>query len=139
MLREDKLPDKLCNNLNIHQRMYCKQHNHNWFEKSYARTIAILTLGEQQIIDAMDKSKENTKAAKASKVSRTKRKTKTDASGGNTNNKKRKCPHCHKYHKNKCRLKGKPGDKTLQGNKQPADLNKLVEKAMNERLNLMQA
>ena len=127
MLREDELRDKLCDNLNIHQRMYCKQHNHNWFEESYARTIATLTLGEPQIIDAMDKSKENAKAAKASKLSGSKRKTDAaNATGGNTNNKKRKYPHCQKYHKNECQLMGKPGDKTLQGNKQPADLNKLV-------------
>ena len=138
MLREDELRDKLCDNLNIHQRMYCKQHNHNWFEESYARTIATLTLGEPQIIDAMDKSKENAKAAKASKLSGSKRKTDASNSNGNGNNKKTKCPHCHKFHKGLCRLKGKPGDKTLQGNKKDVDVNQLAAKVA-EHLNSMQS
>ena len=139
MLREDELRDKLCDNLNIHQRMYYKQHNHNWFEESYARTIATLTLGEPQIIDAMDKLKENVKAAKANKLSGSKRKADaSNANGGNTN-KKTKCPHCHKYHKGPCRLKGKPGDKTLQGNKKSdADVNQLAAKVA-EHLNSMQS
>lgn len=138
MFQEDESRDKLCDNLNIHQWMYCKQHNHNWFKESYMCTIVTLTLGELQIIEAMDKSKENAKATKASKASGTKHKTNTESSSGNGNstNKTRKCLHCHKYHKNECCLKGKSGDKTFQG--KTADLNKLVEKAVNERLTSMQ-
>ena len=139
MLWEDKLRDKLCNNLNIHQRMYCKQHNHNWFEESYAYMIATLTLGEQQIINVIDKSKENAKAAKANKLSGSKRKTDAaNATGGNTN-KKTKCPHCHKFHKELCRLKGKLGNKTLQGNKKSkSNINQLAAKVA-EQLNLLQS
>ena len=138
MLWEDKLRDKLCNNLNIHQRMYCKQHNHNWFEESYACSIATLTLSGQQIINAMDKSKENTKAAKAAKATGTKHKAEPNSNGGNTN-KKKKCPHCHKFHKGPCRLKGKPGNKTLQGNKKSeSDINQLAAKVA-EQLNLLQS
>ena len=99
MLLEEELRNKLCDNLNIHQHMYLEQHKHNWFEENYLRTIATIALGEQQMIDLMDKSKENAKFAKTGR----KRKSKTYAlSGGNTN-KKKKCQHCHKkYHKNEC-------------------------------------
>lgn len=120
-LLDEELWDRLCDNLNVHQRTYLKQHSYNWFEESYLKTIATLALGEDRIVKAMDKdkAKENTKAAKANKTATgTKRKTGT-SSNGNGNSKKTKCLHCHKFHKGQCRLKGKPGDKTLQGNKKP--------------------
>jgi len=85
----------------------------------------------------MDKSKENAKAAKASKLSGSKRKTDASNSNGNGNNKKTKCPHCHKFHKGPCRLKGKPGNKTLQNKKPDADINQLAAKVA-EQLNLLQ-
>ena len=88
----------------------------------------------------MDKAKENTKAAKVSKLSGSKRKTDTNTnSNGNGNNKKTKCPHCHKFHKGLCCLKGKPGDKTLQGNKKSEHhINQIATKVA-EQLNLMQS
>lgn len=138
-LSNEELRDRLCDNLNVHQRTYCKPISYNWFEEPYSKTIATLSLGEERIVEAMDKAKENAKAAKASK-SGTKRKTKSNlnATGGNTN-KKTKCLHCHKYHKGPCCLKGKPGDKTLQGNKKlESDINQLAAKVA-EQLNLMQS
>ena len=101
--------------------------------------VATLALGEDRVVESMDKAKENAKVAKASKqTSGTKRKTDTNPNG-NGNNKKTKCPHCHKFHKGLCRLKGKPGDKTLQGNKKSeADVNQLAAKVA-EHLNSMQS
>lgn len=103
--------------------------------------IATLALGEDCIVEAMDKAKENAKAAKASKsASGTKGKTDTTSnSNANGSNKKTKCPHCHKYHNGPCRLKGKPGDKTLQGSKKPEnDINQLPAKVA-EQLNSLQS
>ena len=139
-LSEDELRDRLCDNLNVHQRTYLKQNSYNWFEESYSKTVATLALGEDRIVEAMDKAKENAKAAKGTKTTGTKRKTDTTNSNGNGSNKKTKCPHCHKYHKGTCRLKGKPGDKTLQGNKksETADVNQLAAKVA-EHLNSMQS
>ena len=58
-LTDDKLQDRLCDNLNVHQRTYCKQISYNWFEESYSKTVATLSLGEERIVEAMDKAKEN--------------------------------------------------------------------------------
>ena len=69
-LTDDKLRYRLCDNSNVHQRTYLKLHSYNWFEESYSKTIATLSLGENRIVEAMDKTKENAKAAKqASKTS----------------------------------------------------------------------
>ena len=43
---DDKLRDRLCDNLNVHQRTYLKQNRYNWFEESYSKTIATQSLGE---------------------------------------------------------------------------------------------
>ena len=138
-LADNELRDRLCDNLNVHQRTYLKQNSYNWFEESYSKTVATLALGEDRIVEAMDKAKENAKAAK-SKTSGTKRKNDTTQNSNSSGNKKTKCPHCHKYHKGPCRLKGKPGDKTLQGNKksETADVNQLAAKVA-EHLNSMQS
>ena len=134
-LADEELRDRLCDNLNVHQRTYLKQNSYNWFEESYSKTVATLALGEDRVVEAMDKAKENAKAAKASKTTGTKRKNDTVANGSN---KKTKCPHCHKFHKGPCRLKGKPGDKTLQGKKSEQDINQLAAKVA-EQLNSMQS
>ena len=136
-LIDDKLRYCLCANLNVYQRTYLKQNRHNWFKELYSKTIATLLLGKDRIVEAMDKAKEHAKAAKASKTSSTKRKTDTPSNGNG--NKKTKCPHCHKFHKGPCQLKGKPGDKMLQGNKKSeTDINQLAAKVA-EQLNLMQS
>ena len=74
-LTDNKLRDRLCDNLNVHQHTYFKQNRYNWFEELYSKTITTLSLGEDRIVEAMDTAKENAKAAKqASKTSGTKRK-----------------------------------------------------------------
>lgn len=57
-LSNDKLQDKLGDNLTRYQCSYLRGRVHNWCEKLYNKTLAVLTLGKTPIIEAMDKAKE---------------------------------------------------------------------------------